>query len=195
MASLGPVRLSMLLLVSLAGNACYVTVPQPVVVSAPPPTTTAPSWTATYRSYPVDEQWPCRRGSRCFVMARLLNIETDVDQKWVRFNFVAEQAFSTSHSSWKWVELYLDNQGATTFLLDERGRQHLLAAATGLSAEKPTRIPSGGSSRFALIFPLAPDIQSFRYEAVLYYRWGPRSEQVDRIQIKGDEPVSLAGFK
>ena len=128
-------------------------------------------------------------------MARLLNIETDVDQKWVRLNFVAEQAFSTSHSSWKWVELYLDNQGATSFLVDEKGRQHLVAAAAGLSAEKPMRVPSGGSVRFALIFPLVPDIQAFRYEAVLAYRWGPRSEQVDRIQIKGDEPVSLADFK
>jgi len=128
-------------------------------------------------------------------MARLLNIETDVGQRWVRLNFVAEQAFATSHSPWKWVELYLDNQGTTTFLLDERGQQHPLAAAAGLSADKPTRIPSGGSARFALIFPLVPEMQSFRYEAVLYFRWGPGPEQVERVQIKSAVPLRFADFR
>ena len=168
---------------------------QPSEPSTPPRPTDPTAWTAIDRSYPIDEQWPCPRGSRCFVMVRLLNIETDAHHRWLRFNFVAEQGHLTSHSPWRWVDIYLDNQGQTAFLVDERGRQHLLAAATGLSAETPTRIQHQGSSRFALLFQLVPAMQSFRYEMVLYYRWGPRSEQVDRLQIRGREPVTLADFK
>ena len=81
MPGLGSMRFTGHCVVALILSGCYVTVPAPVVVSAPPSVTT-PSWTATYRSYPVDEQWPCGRGSQCFFMVRLLNIETDVDQKW-----------------------------------------------------------------------------------------------------------------
>ena len=132
-------------------------------------------------------------GLRDWVPARCLFLRVSLRK--LRFIFIGKHPVPTSHSTWKWVDVYLDNQGATTFLIEERGRQHLLAAATGLSAEKPVRIPYRGSSRFALLFPLAPNVESFRYEAVLAYRWGPTSQQVDRVQIKGSDLISLADFR
>lgn len=144
------------------------------------------SWTGS-RSYLVDEQYPCSRGSRCFFMVRLINVETDTEQKWLRFNFVIETIGR--------VEAYLDNTGQTAFLLDERGRQHPLALATGLSAEKPLAISAGGSARFALIFPRIGEFESFRYEATLYYRYGTGRSQTERVRIVRDTPISLADFR
>ena len=164
---------------------------EPTAGSSPPPVALPPTgvpqrWT-TSRSYLADEQYPCPRGTRCFFMVRLLNVEIDAAQKWLRFNFVIETIGA--------VDAYLDNPSESAFLLDERGRQHPLALATGLSSEKPVRIPAGGSSRFALIFPRVGEFESFRYEATLYYRHGPGPSQTERVRIKRDTPFRLADFR
>jgi hypothetical protein len=162
--------------------------------SPPPPRapTTVPQPWVTSRSYLADEQYPCPRGTRCYFMVRLLNVETDAEQKWLRFNFIAESMGN--------VDVYLDSPAQTTFLMDQKGRQHILADARGLNAETPVRIPAGGSSRFTLIFPLASDMGSFRYEATLAYRCRPPGcgrplDHLERVRIKRDVPVSLAEFR
>jgi hypothetical protein len=152
-----------------------------------PPSTPEPQRWITLRSFLLDEQYPCRRGTRCFFMVRLLNVDTDAEQKWLRFNCVIETIGK--------VDAYLDNPSQTTFLLDQRGQQHPLALATGLSSDKPVQIPAGGSARFALIFPRSSELESFRYEAVLYYRYGSGPSQTERVRIKRDTSINVADFR
>lgn len=120
-------------------------------------------------------------------MVRLLNVEADAEQKWLRFNFVIETIGQ--------VDAYLDNPDQTAFLVDERGRQYPLALATGLGSENPVKIPAGGSSRFALIFPRVGDLGSFRYEATLFYRYGSGLSQTERVRVKRDTPIRLVDFR
>ena len=164
-------------------------VPAPTVGSpaTPPSAMVGPQGWTPSRSYLVDEQYPCPRGTRCFFMVRLLNVETDAERKWLRFNFTIETIGQ--------VDAYLDDPGQTAFLLDERGRQHRLALATGLSPDKPLRISAGGSSRFALTFPRVGELESFRYQATLYYRAGGGPRQTERVQIKRDMPINLSDFR
>jgi len=166
----------------------------PIMSSPPPPPTTVPvphRW-VTSRSRLVDEQYPCPRGTGCYFMVRLLSVEIDSEQKWLRFNLVTESMGN--------VDVYLDSPDQTAFVMDEKGRQYPLADAKGLSPDTPVRVAARGSSRFTLVFPLAPDMRSLRYEATVAYRCAPPGcgaspNHVERVRIRRDVPISLAEFR
>ena len=93
----------------------------------------------------------------------------------------------------KRVDVYLDEPGQTTFILDQRGRQQALAHATGVSSDRPLRVPEGATRRFALVFPLSPDVQSFEYNSTLLLRYPDGTS--GRIQLKSKKGIQMSELR
>lgn len=117
----------------------------------------------------------------------LYNIEI-AEGRFLKFNFGIEWRYNIRES----LEVYLDNPQESAFLVDQLGRQHNLVQASGISSSQAMRLSAGSSSRFALTFPLAGDVESFRYNATLFTRFG---SQQSRIQIRAQKPISVADFR
>lgn len=96
------------------------------------------------------------------------------------------------------VDVYLDNPVDTAFLVDDLGRQHPLVQATGISADRPIRVPPQSSKRFTLTFPFPPDMKSFKYQAVLLMEKvvpvNPTDRQY-RLHVRAKEPINVADFR
>lgn len=92
------------------------------------------------------------------------------------------------------VDVSLDNPVDTTFLVDNLGRQHPLVQATGISSDRPIRVPPQSSKRFTLTFPFPPEMESFKYQAVLLMRKVDDDRQY-RLHIRTEKTINLTDFR
>ncbi|GEM_PF-2345452 len=146
----------------------------------------APRTAAPKRSgiLPVGVRW---QGGYGGTFAHLFSIEI-VEGRLLRFNLSLDSSVDYSGVS-------LDNPQESAFVIDQFGRQHFLVQAIGLSGDRPVAVSQGSSKRFTLTFPLAPELESFRYQAILVLKGGPHNpNNVFRLRIQSEKSVRLADF-
>lgn len=171
-----------------------------------PPAATPPGGPSVESSGTTTSAVPSRRGihpvGRGFIQGtglgvgkvHLFNIEI-VEGRFLQFNFDFNWETGFTYP----VDVNLDNPVDTTFLVDSLGRQHPLVQATGISADRPTRVSPGSSKRFTLTFPFPSEMESFKYQAALLMRIGnplPGGPDVQsRLHIRSEEGINLTDFR